>query len=283
MSTVFIIEDDPVVLHVYKTQLEKAGFQVMTATNGAEGFYLLLHKSSPDAILLDLMLPKINGVDVLKTIRAQRKFEKTPIFVFTSNDLSDLAKEALNAGANQIFNKSKIAPADIVDAIRESLSVSFQSSPPLHGQEPGRANIDKAPETIAGLCKTLQALSKTENPQDRLDQLTHLHEKVQDLARQATAARLGSASQMAAALESLLKQLSENLTEINASNLRTISHGIDFLGVLFQQGSSSALRMTPPIKVLVVDDDDISRMAIVRALERAKLDSVDVGKPQDAL
>ena len=153
MRTVFIIEDDPVVLHVYKTQLEKAGFHVRTATNGEESFYLLLHKSSPDAILLDLMLPKINGVDVLKTIRAQRKFEKTPIFVFTCNHLSDLAKEALNAGANQVFDKSKVVPADIVDAIRESLTVSFQSPPsPLQPEEPTRAVIDKAPETIASLC-----------------------------------------------------------------------------------------------------------------------------------
>ena len=283
MRTVFIIEDDPVVLLVYQAQFEKAGFDVRTATNGEESFYLLLHNPCPDAVLLDLMLPKMSGVDVLKTIRAQRKFETIPIFVFTNNNLDDLATEALEAGANQVFDKSKIVPGDIVDAVRESLAVGFQTIPPFPEDESTRTIIGKARETISGLCKTLQALSKVEDQQKRLEHLSHLHKMNGELAGQATAIGLGSVSQMSTALDGLLKKLSENPSELSASNLRTISYGIDFLDVLFKPSSAPDPAVAGPIRVLVVDDDDISRMAILSALERANLDSEGVENPQAAL
>ena len=235
MRTVFIIEDDPVVLLVYQAQFEKAGFDVRTATNGEESFYLLLHNSCPDAILLDLMLPKMSGVDVLKTIRAQRKFETIPIFVFTNNH-QDVAKEALEAGANQVFDKSKIVPGDLVDAVRESLAVSFQT-PPLPGEDPTRTTIDEARETIAGLCKTLQALSKMEESGEATRASVAFASDDPGVGG-ASQRGLGSVSQMGTALEGLLKKLSENPSELSASNLRTISYGIDFLDVLFKQSSA---------------------------------------------
>jgi CheY-like chemotaxis protein len=88
---------------------------------------------------------------------------------------------------------------------------------------------------------------------------------------------------MSTALEGLLKKLSENPSELSASNLRTISYGIDFLDVLFKQSSAPDPAVAGPIRVLVVDDDDISRMAILTALERANLDSEGVENPQAAL
>jgi CheY-like chemotaxis protein len=283
MRTVFIIEDDPVVLKIYQTHFEKAGFNVRTATTGQESFALLLHHSVPDAILLDLVLPKINGVDVLKTIRAQRKFETIPIFVFTNDSLTPLAKEAFEAGANQVFDKSKIVPEDIVDAVRESLSVSFQSLPPLNGEQPIRALKDRTPEVVAGLCKTLQALSKAESQETRADHLTQLEKKIDELAEQATAQEWGSVFQMSAALKALLKELSGDPAGISASNLRTLSHAIDFLGALSQQNSRPDPVMAGPIRVLVVDDDDISRLAILSALKRANLESESAESAQQAL
>ncbi|MEO8426567.1 MAG: response regulator [Verrucomicrobiota bacterium] len=117
---VLIIEDDPVILLIYKTQLERAGFEVQTAISGEAGF-LRLHQNPPDAIVLDLMLPKANGVEILKCIRAQKQFEKIPIFILTAVPQSDLAKNTLLAGANKVLGKSDTIPLDIVDAILEAL------------------------------------------------------------------------------------------------------------------------------------------------------------------
>ena len=75
MKKILIIEDDTIVAHVYRSRLEKEGFEVDIAADGQAGYYRL-YEMKPDALLLDLMLPKLNGIDLLKKIRATREFAK---------------------------------------------------------------------------------------------------------------------------------------------------------------------------------------------------------------
>ena len=70
MRKVLIIEDDSIVAHIYETRLVKGGYEVEICTDGQSGFYRI-HEFRPDAVLLDLMLPKMNGIEILKKIRAQ--------------------------------------------------------------------------------------------------------------------------------------------------------------------------------------------------------------------
>src|SRR5437016_6336032 len=83
MKKLLIIEDDPIVAGIYKSRLERASYEVEVASDGQSGFEAI-DRFEPDAMLLDLMLPKINGVDVLKKIRAGSKFSKIPIVVLTN-------------------------------------------------------------------------------------------------------------------------------------------------------------------------------------------------------
>jgi DNA-binding response OmpR family regulator len=116
MKKVLIIEDDPIVAHIYRTRLEKEGYSVETCADGQTGFYRI-HEFNPDAVLLDLMLPKMNGVDILKKIRAQSKFARFPIVVFTNAYVPNMIQEAFSAGASQVFNKATITPRQILDAL----------------------------------------------------------------------------------------------------------------------------------------------------------------------
>jgi DNA-binding response OmpR family regulator len=116
MKKVLIIEDDPIVAHIYRTRLEKEGYSVETCADGQTGFYRI-HEFSPDTVLLDLMLPKMNGVDILKKIRAQSKFGRMPIVVFTNAYVPNMIQEAFSAGASQVFNKATITPRQILDAL----------------------------------------------------------------------------------------------------------------------------------------------------------------------
>lgn len=116
MKKVLIIEDDPIVAHIYRTRLEKEGYAVETCEDGQSGFYRV-HEYQPDAVLLDLMLPKINGVDILKKIRAQAKFSAVPIIVFTNAYVPNMIQEASSAGASQVFNKATLTPRQILDAL----------------------------------------------------------------------------------------------------------------------------------------------------------------------
>ena len=88
---------------------------------------------------------------------------------------------------------------------------------------------------------------------------------------------------MSSAFEALLKELYEKPKNINSSSIRTIAAAVDFLGFLFEKGTLPDRQEIPVSKILVVDDEAISRRAIVYALEKAKLKSVNVEDPQQAL
>src|SRR5947209_4071500 len=101
MNKVLIIEDDPLTAHVYKTRLSKAGFEVHVAVDGTGGLQSV-QECEPDIVLLDLMLPKMNGMDILKKLRSEPKFTQLPIIVFTSAYVPNMINEALLAGATLV-------------------------------------------------------------------------------------------------------------------------------------------------------------------------------------
>src|SRR5688572_3568094 len=121
MKKILIIEDDPIVAHIYKTRLEREHYEVNIATDGQTGCSQI-SEFAPDAVLLDLMLPRMNGVDVLKKIRSEKRFEKTPVIVFTNAYVPTMINEAYQAGATQVFNKATLTPRQILEALDIALT-----------------------------------------------------------------------------------------------------------------------------------------------------------------
>src|SRR5260221_3529027 len=152
MKKVLTVEDDPVVAHIYKSRLEKESYEVEIAADGQSGFYRI-HEFEPDAVLLDLMLPKMNGVDILKKIRAEGKFNKTPIIVFTNAYVPNMINESFLAGATLVFNKATLTPRQITDALHNAIfhtpgpttdasSKTFQAqSSQAESQRPGGGKV----------------------------------------------------------------------------------------------------------------------------------------------
>ena len=124
MKKIIIVEDDPIVGHIYQTRLEKEGYEVETCTDGQKGFYRI-HEFHPDAVLLDLMLPKMNGVDILKKIRAQSQFQRLPVIVFTNAYVPNMIQEAFGAGASQVFNKATLTPRQVIDALQAIIQSGY--------------------------------------------------------------------------------------------------------------------------------------------------------------
>ena len=145
MKKILIIEDDPIVAHIYQTRLEKEGYQVEIAHDGQSGFYRI-HEFKPDAVLLDLMLPKMNGVEILKKIRAQGQFGQTPIIVFTNAYVPNMIHESFGAGATQVFNKATLTPRQIIDALQNAIAFATGQPAP----NPAAAGGDDAPLAATG-------------------------------------------------------------------------------------------------------------------------------------
>lgn len=299
MKKILIIDDDQIVGNVYRNKLTVEGYATEVAPDGETGLKVM-RTFRPELILLDLMLPGISGVDVIKEIRSEPEFAKVPVVVFSNTYLTNLIQEAWRAGANKCLSKSSCTPKDVIEIVRNAIgasgAVGKKASPqaaPKPATLPGendaefqadlrKAFIENLPATLYSLRQTLQALVKADNEMGKLKQVYELYRQVHALNGNAGVAGLTQIAHLSAAFEALLKEIYEKPKNINASSLRTIAAAVDFLGFLFEKGTSGRQEM-PVSKILVVDDEAISRRAIVYALEKAKLKSVNVEDSQEAL
>jgi DNA-binding response OmpR family regulator len=306
MKRILIIEDDQIVANVYRNKLAVEGYDTEVAGDGETGLKVT-STFKPDLILLDLMLPGISGVDVIKDLRGQPEFSKTPIIVFSNTYLTNLVQEAWRAGANKCLSKSSCTPKDVIEIVRNAIGDSgamTRSAPAgaAGAAAPGAAKparpaetdtefqtdlrkafIENLPGTLYSLRLVLQSLVKAADEMARLKQVYELYRLVHALNGNAGLAGLVDIAQLSSAFEALLKEVYEKPKNINPSSIRTIASAVDFLGFLFEKGTVPGRQAIPVSKILVVDDEAISRRAIVYALEKAKLKSVNVDDPNEAL
>jgi len=121
MAKVLIVEDNPLVSRMYQTVFEFEGFEVDMARDGEEGL-AKLKKHLPKMVLLDIMMPKMTGIDVLKDIKANPRTKNIPVVVLTNLSAMKDAEKALSLGAVKYIVKSQTKPKDIVKQIKQILS-----------------------------------------------------------------------------------------------------------------------------------------------------------------
>jgi DNA-binding response OmpR family regulator/HPt (histidine-containing phosphotransfer) domain-containing protein len=301
MKKILIIEDDQIVSNVYRNKLAVEGYEAEIALDGETGLKMM-RTFQPDAIVLDLVLPKMSGVDVIKQIRSEADFSKLPIIVFSNTYLTNLIQDAWKAGATKCVSKINCPPKELLELIRRTVGggVVMPALPKTEGvpapkpatvvgeadaefqAELRKTLIASLPATLATLRAGLKSLVRSDT---EVAQLKHIHElfrRVHAVNGNASIAGFVPIAHLAAALEALLKEIYENPKNINASTLRTVAATVDFLGFLFERGTQSDKQEIPPASILVVDDEVISRRAIVYALEKAQLQSISVEDPNAA-
>jgi DNA-binding response OmpR family regulator len=304
MKKILLIEDDQIVANVYRNKLAVEGYQTETAADGETGLKLL-RTMKPHMVILDLMLPGISGVDVIKEIRKDEEFAKLPTVVFSNTYLTNLIQEAWRAGANKCLSKSSCNPKDVIDIVRSLIGSSDSAVTPkadtINGNglvkplKIGTANdsefqaelrstfINHLPASLYALRTTMQTMVKADSEINRLKEIYELYRLVHALSGNAAVAGLVQIAHMASAFEALLKEVYEKPKNITPSSVRTIASTVDFLGLLFEKTSLPDKQELPPSKILVVDDEAISRRAIVYALEKARLKSINLDDSVQAM
>lgn len=112
-----VVEDDFFMNDLYRIQAASKGFTVDTAANGAEA----IQKAQtflPDIILLDLMLPKADGIEVVTTLRAKEEFKLTPIIIITNVDDPEIEKKARAAGTTDYVLKLAYTPDMVTNKLQ---------------------------------------------------------------------------------------------------------------------------------------------------------------------
>lgn len=118
MKKILIVEDEKFIRDLYVLVFTRDGYDVDAAIDGEEAVNKIRSGVHYDLILLDIMLPKMNGMDVLKIIRDKNSdTEKIPVFLISNLGQDDIMKEAFSLGADGYLLKAQLTPTDVVSAI----------------------------------------------------------------------------------------------------------------------------------------------------------------------
>lgn len=120
MSKVLLIEDEFFISDLYKRILEGAGFEILTAMDGEQG--LEMAKTHPDLILLDIMLPKLNGLQLLKMLKSESEFKNIPVVLLTNLGQAEVIKNAFGMGAQGYLLKVNLKPEDLIEQVKKYLA-----------------------------------------------------------------------------------------------------------------------------------------------------------------
>src|SRR2546423_1020108 len=279
-KSILILDDDPFATQIYREKLEAQGFKV-EVTRDFDSSLQTLKKEVVGLLILDLCLPGINVVELIKNVRSESATQSLPIIVFSNPYLSNLTRAAVEAGATKFVAKVDNTPEQMIELLRElGVSASATSRVGVSGMvEALEENQEKIasklsinrPETLAKLRASYQNFTRTEREDLRRAALLQMHRQLRLLAGGASALAFQKIAQMSTALEALLIELYTEPVKITPSVVRTIAHSIETLASLVDHAANSQGQEITSPKILVVDDEVISRETISSALGRAGL------------
>ena len=113
---VLLVEDDTAIAQMYRLKLELDGYQVEVAGDG-EAALEMARGSAPDIIFLDLRLPKLDGLEVLETLRSDPITKTVPVVILSSYSEKELVQRGAKLGVLDLLIKSKTTPAQLAGAL----------------------------------------------------------------------------------------------------------------------------------------------------------------------
>ena len=120
LKKILVIEDDQFIRELYTRTLQKEGFAVLSAEDGAQGLDLV--RQQPNLVLLDIMLPKLNGLEFLKTIKADPALRPIPVLLLTNLGQTDVIDRAFALEAQGYLMKMRSMPGQVVEYVKKFLA-----------------------------------------------------------------------------------------------------------------------------------------------------------------
>lgn len=119
-KTILLVEDDAFVSDIYQTRLEQERYKMILASNGLEAMKKM-EEGIPDLILLDIVMPYMDGIEVLKKLKAEEKWKKIPVIILTNLSQKEEVEEGLGIGADDYLIKSHFTPSEVVEKVKSLL------------------------------------------------------------------------------------------------------------------------------------------------------------------
>ena len=120
-NQLLLVEDDLLIRELYKRQMELSGLPTDAVDNGVDAI-AAAQKKKYDLILLDIMMPKMNGLDVLKVLKADEKTKSIPVYFLTNLGQDSILQEGMKVGAAGFLIKASYTPAELIDEVKKILA-----------------------------------------------------------------------------------------------------------------------------------------------------------------
>lgn len=121
MAKILLVDDDSAVLQLYAVELKGKGYTVVTAADGEEGLGVAA-KEKPNLILLDIMMPKMDGMALLSKLKEDADLKVIPVVMLTNFGQESMVQQAFTLGATDYLLKYKVTPAEMAEKIDQVLS-----------------------------------------------------------------------------------------------------------------------------------------------------------------
>ena len=118
MAKILLIEDDPLLIDMYTTKLKQAGFEVEIEEDGNDVFSHA-QKSQPDVILLDIVLPHVDGWEILQKLHQEKTTKHIPVFVLSNLGQKEEIEKGMQLGAIKYLIKAHYTPSEVVKEIEQ--------------------------------------------------------------------------------------------------------------------------------------------------------------------
>lgn len=116
-----IVEDDEMIASMYRTKLEQEGFKVLIANDGALGLSMAASQN-PDLVLLDIIMPQLDGFTVLRELKSSAKTKKIPVIMLTNLGTDEDKKKGNELGAVDYLVKAGLTPAQVAEAVKKYIA-----------------------------------------------------------------------------------------------------------------------------------------------------------------
>ena len=301
MRNILIVEDDPIVLFIYKGKFQSAGFSVSVAMDGDKAVETLKSQAF-DIVLLDLMLPKKTGIEILKIIRADASLANLPVIVFTNAYFPEMIRQAIKAGANECLLKAEHTPKSVIKIIQDYLSNAqklaqkspesisdtnyYETSSSIVKDTFLEANRQEflftVPHALNAIRTHLKEIPKNQNSSEQTQRFEELFLQVRSLTSQAASVGFAQLAQFSTALEALITTILESSEYLTASVIRTLAQTVDFLGFLLNHISTLQTMDFSKFTLIAVDDDPINLHLIAESLRILKIKPILLDDPIQA-
>jgi len=116
MKKILLIEDDPLLIDIYTTKLQQSGFDVKAVEHG-EKAVAAIQQERPDIVLLDIVLPHVDGWEILQQVQASEELKRIPIVILSNLGQKEEIEKGLRLGAVRYLIKAHYTPSQVVEEV----------------------------------------------------------------------------------------------------------------------------------------------------------------------